>query len=748
MKRYISNNRDQNIFNLDKVNEEFFQYESDAKALLSRIEKRDFEIAVMGREKMGKSSLINSLLGINVLPNVNVRCTYTTTEVRQCLNDEEQKVKIEYLTKVDFESYENSIKSKLNVTLNESNNIKNSKKSNIASTDISNLEKELEEIEQTKNDPIAMKILENPESHGFSQTFRDISEIKSILDKNVAKMTVARTVKRLTIWLSSKKMKLENVTIFDVPGFDSPTVMHKEQTIQRASTADAIVFVKKFREPTLNDADIEMVRIFDNHNVFIPFKEKIIVALTFPHDVLTKNNYDRRLNENKAVWKDLNIDSESIITVDSSMFTEQDEDYKRKIKQTIKEMHIDDGVDAIRKLITERIKTTRIKNLETRYDIIDNHFKETLNTFLKIANEEFPINQTKEQLNESLENQKRNSLFAWWTKEWSRINDDLVKFYDTEIYEKTDPDLYPKNNRFIKEFREKYVEMIEKMTNNTENAKKDVQLRIYKQRGVYNPGSNIVPSEGHSDIRISLSNEIYNKLSEFVCKELGNLIWHVIIKIVDSIYASMWNIEEIKEILLKDKIINSKFLLQKQVEVLVLSQSRPAIELFLRTTRHDSRVKLVNNNKKSIIVYDMFYTENGLQQLRGLPSYLVTGQFAPIDYSSLNFSIDHLEKGALKENFDDINEEVTEDFQEFLNYMKNSIYYVSGLEDLFNQEVDKIRKIFEHEHKTSLTWQNLVFKSIEKGNDKIPYAEFELDAVQKGNISKALKEINDLFNQR
>lgn len=54
MKRYISNNRDQNIFNLDKVNEEFFQYELDAKALLNRIEKRDFEIAVMGVKKWEK----------------------------------------------------------------------------------------------------------------------------------------------------------------------------------------------------------------------------------------------------------------------------------------------------------------------------------------------------------------------------------------------------------------------------------------------------------------------------------------------------------------------------------------------------------------------------------------------------------------------------------------------------------------------------------------------------------------------
>jgi hypothetical protein len=731
MKRYISNNRDQNIFLLDKVNEDFIQYELDAQELLKQINRRDFEIAVMGREKMGKSSLINSLLGLNVLPNANARCTYTTTEVRQCLNEEEQKVKIQYMTNHDFESYENSIKSLLN-------DIK-------SSADTSNLEKELEEIQLTTNDQNAMGFLDKPD---FEKPFKEITEIKSILIENIAKITVARTIKRLTIWLSNKKMKLENVTIYDVPGFDSPTIMHKEQTVQRAATADIIIFVKRLREPTLNETDIEMVRIFDDHNnVFIPFKEKLIVALTFPHDVQTRNKYNSLLNENRVIWKNFNIDAESVITVDASAFTENEEDYKNKIKNDIQGMQIDDGIDKIRNLCTDRIKMTRIKSLKDRYDIIDSHFKETFNTFFRIANEEFPIDQSNEQLKESLENQKRNALFAWWAKQWGRINDDLVKFYDNEIYEKTDPDLYPKNNRFMQEFREKYVEMIEKMTDNTENAKKDVQLRIYKKTGVYNPGSNIVYGEGHAAIRIALSNEIYNKISEIICKELGNIIWRVILKIVDSLYASMWNIEEIKEVLLKDKIVSTKSLLQKQVEVLLLNQSRPAIELFLRTSRHDSRSKLVENNKKSIIMYEMFYTENNEPKLRGLASYLLTGKFTLIDYSSLNFNIDNLEKSPLKETIADIIQEVTDDFQEFLNYMKNSIYYAAGLEDLFNQEVDKIRKIFEYEHQSELKWQNLVFKSINKGNDKIPYDEFELDAVKKGSISKTLKEINDLFHQ-
>lgn len=53
--------------------------------------KTDFEVAVIGLEKAGKSSLLNSWLKFNLLPSDRTRCTYTIVEIRSCKDENEQK---------------------------------------------------------------------------------------------------------------------------------------------------------------------------------------------------------------------------------------------------------------------------------------------------------------------------------------------------------------------------------------------------------------------------------------------------------------------------------------------------------------------------------------------------------------------------------------------------------------------------------------------------------------------------------
>ena len=50
--------------------------------LIQKMETRAFEVAVVGLENSGKSSVANALIGIPALPSASVRCTYTTTEIR------------------------------------------------------------------------------------------------------------------------------------------------------------------------------------------------------------------------------------------------------------------------------------------------------------------------------------------------------------------------------------------------------------------------------------------------------------------------------------------------------------------------------------------------------------------------------------------------------------------------------------------------------------------------------------------
>lgn len=48
--------------------------------LLEKIRSQEFEIAVVGLEKAGKSTLSNALIRVNVLPAESERCTFTKTD--------------------------------------------------------------------------------------------------------------------------------------------------------------------------------------------------------------------------------------------------------------------------------------------------------------------------------------------------------------------------------------------------------------------------------------------------------------------------------------------------------------------------------------------------------------------------------------------------------------------------------------------------------------------------------------------
>ena len=70
------------------------------KAILNKLMSRDFNIAVVGLEKAGKSTLCNALLKKNILPAQPERTTFVKTEIRAGEKDE---VEIRFLTKSNFD---------------------------------------------------------------------------------------------------------------------------------------------------------------------------------------------------------------------------------------------------------------------------------------------------------------------------------------------------------------------------------------------------------------------------------------------------------------------------------------------------------------------------------------------------------------------------------------------------------------------------------------------------------------------
>jgi hypothetical protein len=95
-----------NDYKIDETEKKFDEiYENiidDLSDQLKKTRSNEFEIAVIGREKAGKSSLLNAWIGFDLLPSERNRCTYTTTEIRSCPSENEQKYLIEYFTSEEF----------------------------------------------------------------------------------------------------------------------------------------------------------------------------------------------------------------------------------------------------------------------------------------------------------------------------------------------------------------------------------------------------------------------------------------------------------------------------------------------------------------------------------------------------------------------------------------------------------------------------------------------------------------------
>ena len=72
------------------VEENLQKIRKKAEFLKNKLDKNEFEIAIVGLEKAGKSTFANALMGNDILPSKEARCTYTSTRI--CSGDDTAKV--------------------------------------------------------------------------------------------------------------------------------------------------------------------------------------------------------------------------------------------------------------------------------------------------------------------------------------------------------------------------------------------------------------------------------------------------------------------------------------------------------------------------------------------------------------------------------------------------------------------------------------------------------------------------------
>lgn len=367
------------------VDETLSKYMKESGILKKKISKNEFEIAIVGLEKAGKSSFCNALIEINILPTKDERCTYTATRIEYSEKNEavvvfysedeinaifREKMLAMGIDDVEKYSYNKTSVSTYNSLFHSLDQRDQDRFESTIHQDVLNIINNARSLEQFIGRPD--KIFSDDEL--LSDNFKGFIE----------KPEKAIAVKEVKI-RSSKLEQMKNAIIFDVPGFDSPTAMHKDQTLARMKNADAIIVIANGDRPSITKGVLDVFNDRDDDN--IPLSEKLFVFANKIDKAATPSD---NIKITKTEWKKYKyISDESRIFAGSANAYLQSkgknpnegQDYITSIEKFKQQGQLPDGdgIEAIRKALEEYNKEHRFVILTQRVDNllndIENIFK-------------------------------------------------------------------------------------------------------------------------------------------------------------------------------------------------------------------------------------------------------------------------------------------------------------------------------------------------------------------------------------
>lgn len=271
----------------------------ECERLYRKLDKNEFEIAIVGLEKAGKSTFANALMGNKILPDADERCTYTST----CIRYGHDKAVVRFFTESEFNQ-----KLQDNLRAMGFENTEQYSLSTLSKFEYEGMFQHLKPGEQmafgNNIHKDILNIFENKEA--LLHTYLGKEEIRfegeelrgEELKQYIVSKDVAIAVKEVSIE-SSKLENMQNAIIYDVPGFDSPTRIHAEQTEDRMKKADVIILIASAEKPSFTAPSLDMFnKVVDEDNVELSdklfvFGNRADAANTLEKNIQTLRNETR-----------------------------------------------------------------------------------------------------------------------------------------------------------------------------------------------------------------------------------------------------------------------------------------------------------------------------------------------------------------------------------------------------------------------------------------------------------------------
>lgn len=427
-----------------------------------------------------------------------------------------------------------------------------------------------------------------------------------------------------------------------------------------------------------------------------------------------------------------------------------------KSKQDLDNLNMGDtGFVKLKEAVNQLVNDSRLKIARERCNHIKNQIKDFNSKLNDLIKFDFNID-TNSKLQETIEENEMNRIYnEWWAQIWQRLKEEFQIFYSNEIRQDQVTSGYLDERT---SFKTLYDKLVDKTIRSIPSTKKYRQEEIYPlsigDDGVDNPkkANTLIRDELALDAINSLD-KITVELTGFLCSKVDKLVDWVRNKLwnLPEIRQLMIGKNEDMEILLlkrsfdaliqrlarpatniflkypRSRIERSKVLQEYQMEIIIINSFVTDFRIVQRgivqflangelgnlATDLENKILFTSSESKDqeqdqeTITGDSissYKTNNKHHRFGFLKNKSKPKQFSVENVSNISQMIETVgsvqqSPGELSFSKDAdslvrIQIEIEQDVEEFINCMKNSIYYGSGIQRFLYQELDKIRRKF------------------------------------------------------
>lgn len=726
---------DINEISILKTEEELEKFNKINKKLnewTNRLQDDRFKIALIGTTSAGKSTFANALLQNDLLPEDDKTTTYTSASIE---SSNEDKVVIEFYKDIEFEERFQDLLKKLKIENESFNNLTLSTLQNILKEDWQQESSYKFEIEGI------LKDRENIKNYINKSTLILNDVTKENIRPYITKPEIARVVKKITIY-SSKFKGMRELIIYDVPGFDSPTQLHKEQAAKFMKDSEVVVLVHGYGLGSdLNEAQVNMLKSTKDEFGSLLSNKMIVVGnkidKEIPNDEMEAKEKIKKLSKDLTDdLKKYNVYKENnFIPVSARGFLESEGIIQgNEIADKLKSLNISNGFEEFHNRLKEVVNSDALEVLNRVVDKVLAEAKDFLASFAKDYNPKFD------------EKKKLVDTISLIDKEWDRFKEELIYKIDSKQNEIIN------NNYEIKENIQKQV---------SENWIKGISEKLKD----YISKSEIEKSGGKANIvdpttiNDYVRDKVYNESLEYIIKLSTDVIDEKTKIEIDCIFNILKNTifgttssdeETLNELRDNFNQITEQFRYEKNSYKPLINRFLVGVFEVIIKDRIGSNARKEKFNKYKDDILGLLHLTGKFDDSLGnfeqdiIQNILIQNEGKSLQGKAFE---DLLNNSNIANNKNEVETEINYDLKKLEEIFNNIIIDAAKVEspfkDSLSDQIQAIRKELENSNVNISILKKFISNNIEKIAG-VSYSKLEIDNELRKKIEKIIEKIDEI----